>query len=303
MLSLNKTWLFVLGLIAVICLSYGESPAAQYEDHAKSNPETANVTMSPQSSSYTKTRQYHKPNAEDKLIDWLSNLVDIRATDVIIAIFTVFLATKTGGLYRETYALRQLADEQRVDTLRSIKAAEASAKAAGLAAEAAIASDRPILVINKVQLLLPREEGGSFLSGGANLRPRMQPNISFINFGRTPAQIIFGGIDWSIANQAAQLRKPPEYRYSIPYAPSAVIETGKSVPLDIGCQIDLDSAQLALLNSSAEHLFVYGYIKYRSFFNTEHKSRFCGKWVLAGAGKPQGFVWDSDAPQEYVKNT
>ena len=46
------------------------------------------------------------------------------ALTIAIAFFTGVLANKTHGLYKETSALRTIADQQRIDMERSIKAAE-----------------------------------------------------------------------------------------------------------------------------------------------------------------------------------
>jgi hypothetical protein len=70
-----------------------------------------------------------------------------------------------------------------------------------------------------------------------------------------------------------------------------------STNLDTICQIDLSEEQLARLGGAEEFLFVYGFIKYRSFFGLEHETRFCGKWVDGV------FVWDTDTPHEYIKST
>src|ERR1700722_10712155 len=61
---------------------------------------------------------------------WFTDFFEIKLTDLLIAIFTGVLAWKTAGLFRETAGLRNAADKQQADLLRSIEAAEKSAEAA-----------------------------------------------------------------------------------------------------------------------------------------------------------------------------
>jgi hypothetical protein len=174
--------LITLSASAALFFSCGESPAEQYNDHSKSNPESTTLTTGPQSDSDTKSRQHHKKNAEDKLVDWLSGFVDVRATDILIVIFTAVLATKTSGLYRETSAMRQLADQQRCDAFRSVKATEIAATAALKSADV---SERTLAVLERPWILVKIYVG--------LLRPTDRPtswwHVKFVicNYGRMPA--------------------------------------------------------------------------------------------------------------------
>ncbi|QXX73315.1 hypothetical protein [Methylovirgula sp. HY1] len=79
---------------------------------------------------------------------------NVKVTDVLLALFTWILAVKTGGLFAETKGLRQAADDQRADLLRSIKAAEDSAKAADdqvkLSREALITTERAYVFCERI---------------------------------------------------------------------------------------------------------------------------------------------------------
>jgi hypothetical protein len=74
---------------------------------------------------------------------WLANFLDIKLTDLLIAIFTGVLAWKTAGLFRETEGLRTAADRQKEDFLRSVQAAEKAAFAAENSANAIVDNERP----------------------------------------------------------------------------------------------------------------------------------------------------------------
>lgn len=74
----------------------------------------------------------------------------------VIAAFTVVLAWRTGGLFKETARLRTIADQQQADLLRSIIATEALAKAAHESADVARAefnaTHRPHLIARDISI-------------------------------------------------------------------------------------------------------------------------------------------------------
>ena len=125
---------------------------------------------------------------------WLSNFFELKLTDAIIAIFTIVLALKTSGLFKETAGLRSAADKQAKDM-------EASTKAATDAANAAITSNQ-IAVYNAEQELrayvfvknmtLERERRPGTLSGSGHVIPGLvhtyRFNIIWENSAPTPAR-------------------------------------------------------------------------------------------------------------------
>jgi hypothetical protein len=74
--------------------------------------------------------------------NWIECLFDKPTDTLLVAfngllvLFTYFLYSATAGLFKETAELRRIANEQRGDLLRSITAAEKSANAAKLSADA-----------------------------------------------------------------------------------------------------------------------------------------------------------------------
>jgi hypothetical protein len=81
---------------------------------------------------------------------------EIKLTDVALIFFTAMLAWRTSGLFTETAGLRDAAEKQRTDSLRSIAATEIAAKAAqqsaGVAEKALFAANHPLLTISELEL-------------------------------------------------------------------------------------------------------------------------------------------------------
>jgi hypothetical protein len=126
MLNIIRLIIFLIGIL----LSYSKTSAEQYDNHAKNYQQSSLFTIAVQTVSDAASATPHKPNADEKLMDWLSGMVDFRLTDFFLVIFTWILATKTSVLSTETTAMRAAVDEQRSDMLRSIKATEIAAAAA-----------------------------------------------------------------------------------------------------------------------------------------------------------------------------
>jgi hypothetical protein len=136
----NKSRLFCLVSNGYrISAAHGEAPLA----HQQADEQTSKRT--------TKERQ-----AAETLKEFLTGFLEIKLTDLLIALFTIVLAIKTAGLFRETAGLREAAEKQRMDSLRSIAAGEIAAAAAQKAAEVAektlIAAYRPIITIVEFEL-------------------------------------------------------------------------------------------------------------------------------------------------------
>jgi hypothetical protein len=112
----------------------------------------------PSNAHQSSINQYHGPGLVS-ISDWLktsdsaiSAVLTIATLlfTAVIAIFTAVLADKTGGLYTQTYALREIQDQQRSDMLRSIKATERSAK---VAEDALRISAMPKIVISDIRMV------------------------------------------------------------------------------------------------------------------------------------------------------
>jgi hypothetical protein len=89
----------------------------------------------------------------------LETFFELKLTDVLLVVFTAILAWRTSGLFVETAGLRDAADRQRTDSLRSIAATEIAAKASQQSAEtskkALFAAYQAILTITEFELRDP----------------------------------------------------------------------------------------------------------------------------------------------------
>ena len=165
-------------------LSCGHVPPNQNNYHSSHDGAATCFVAAMQPSANTEGTNQHEPNAEDKLIHWLSSLVDVRSTDILIVIFTGVLAVKTSGLHKETAALREIADQQRTDLASSVEVARDSARAAQKSADVAekalIDLERPYLFLG---LVVPHY---SYVSPAGT---PLEVQYKIDSFGRTPATI------------------------------------------------------------------------------------------------------------------
>ena len=212
-----------------------------------------------------------------------------------VGLYTLVLSIFTG-------ILAAVSIFQGVMLLRADKTTRISADAAKRSADAAVNVELPILIMNFANLTAP---------GIATITPKMilpknfWPIISFENFGRSPAQIIEGCLEWTTVKNPSELLLPPRYQNIAPYSANVVVIAKGRVPVDVPCQIFLTEKQMADISSGEQSLFIFGYLSYKDFLNEPHEVRFCMKWrpFREGENAPFGFVWDSETPAEYTKRT
>jgi hypothetical protein len=181
-----------------------------------------------------------------------------------------------------------------------------AADAAKRAADAAVNVELPILIISQAGLQVTPTEGAvRNLKVDEDIPESSDPCIWFMNFGRSPAQVTAGCLEWKVAASPSELPLPPKYRNIAPYPSNAVFKEDAVVRLDVPCVIKPKACEILALNKSEKFLWVFGYITFRDFLDVAHESRFCLKWSRhrKGDNGPFGFVWDSDTPAEYTKRT
>jgi hypothetical protein len=125
---------------------------------------------------------------------WSESLLE-KPTDTLLVFFNGLLALytwrlyrATSGLFTETAGLREAAENQRIDSLRSIAASELAAKAAQASAEAL-----PIIEGAYVYPVIAGENVAESLSAfqHPDVRTnRLRINFYFKNFGKTPVNIL-----------------------------------------------------------------------------------------------------------------
>jgi hypothetical protein len=119
----------------------------------------------------------------------LEMFFEIKLTDALLVFFTAVLAYKTSGLFVETAGLRDAAEKQRADALRSIAATEIAAKAAERSADAL-----QIIEGAYVYPVIANDNIGDSLIAfrQSEVRTnRLRVNYYFKNFGKTPANLLF----------------------------------------------------------------------------------------------------------------
>jgi hypothetical protein len=191
---------------------------------------------------------------------------------------------------------------QGVMLLRSDKTARIAAEAAKRSADAVVSAELPILILNYINLTAP---GIPAIAAKIPLPAQFSPRINFENYGRGPAQIVSGCLEWCLASDPSELPLPPRYQNIVPYTQNAVVIEKGRIPLDIPCEITLSPEQIDTLHTWQKFLWIFGFIAFKDFLDGPHESRFCIKWqpYREGHSGPVGFVWESETPPEYTKRS
>jgi hypothetical protein len=212
-----------------------------------------------------------------------------RTLDDPVAFYTFVLAIFTA-------VLAIVAFTQIGFLIRSDKTARVAADAAKLSADAIVRVELPLLALKSARLIANGQE----IPGG-RLPAKFKPEIFLTNWGRSPAEITHGCLEWSVINK---LPSRPEYKNIVPYAPGIMVINRANIPLDVPCQINLAPAQIDAIDTSQDRLWVFGFIRFKDFLGEPHDVRFCLKWAVhPQRGERHAFVWDDGTPPEYTKRT
>lgn len=212
---------------------------------------------------------------EGAIVDWVSRLFDFRLTDVLIVFFTALLASKTAGLYTETAALRSVADAQRGDLLRSIRAAENSAHAAQKSADVAEAA----LTIAERPYFVPREPKLKMYRFGQPGMPPSDPQTwvgtleyGFLNMGRTvgflkeaTVQLIF----------VEELPPVPRYSDPKPLLGHYPVGSGNKYECPVYLVKEIDYNTFSRIMRGDLKPFFFGYVRYTDVLGYMHTEGFC----------------------------
>ena len=247
-----------------------------------------------------------------------------RTTSDPVAFFTFWLVVFTGGLTVSTVLLWR-AGERQFQLLsetsaaqsrdmqaslnianRSAHAAEKAAEASNLNAKAAIGVELPIVSIAKAEL--HRAPGVAGQIAGGHVPAEITLAIDFKNRGRTAAEL------HSITVQCEVVRALPPtpiYKFNSkhPFAPGIYMEADKPLPTgNFRLPIKLLPEEVAAIEDETAFLWVFGFLSYADFMGEPHESRFCAKWVRYGVQpdgslKPIGFIYDSETPPAYTRQT
>ena len=143
---------------------------------------------------------------------------NVKLTDILIAVFTIVLAWKTSGLFKETAGLRTAADQQALDMKAAIEASRESATAATRQAETAERSlthlERPYIFVFGVNRIEEDEDGDFFI------------RYSVANYGKTPA--ILDSVKTSIFHtMRGEILNAASVPDSHPLSVSPIIQSGE----------------------------------------------------------------------------
>jgi hypothetical protein len=215
-----------------------------------------------------------------QIVDTHNGAVSAIAT-IVIAAFTVVLAWRTGGLFKETAGLREAADKQRADTLELVAAAKDSADAAkrsaALSERALIDLERPVIAVDIIDPGLGISEADGRLT--VELRPSSR--ISITNYGRTPAMLIEYSVRFDIVPKG-QYGMPPAIDMAVPESVmqqpyGEFIAAGKPLEFNIAENISIFTASHVTRGtfSQGDKIFFLCYIKFEDIFFDTYKSGFC----------------------------
>ena len=245
----------------------------------RTEPRSANVSESRAEQEQTKAGDKKEPHG-GTVFGWISNFFEVKLTDLLIAIFTVVLAVKTSGLFRETAGLRELASEQSRDMKASINAAEKAADAATLSAKAAIGMELPVIRVERFPGLINVPERPSpdkpFRPGlyTSNVPQQFSvlSSLEFRNVGRTPAFPIKLMMGWKVGSE---LPAEPDYFNSVNSSSAAIIKPDREFDAAARIVVELSPDDRDMLLKGTAFIWLYASLHYRDFLNNPHEARFC----------------------------
>jgi hypothetical protein len=217
--------------------------------------------------------------------DWNKHLSDVLLVTFngLLALFTWRLYRATAGLFSETAGLRQAADQQRSDMLRSIeateKAAEATEKAAATARDALITTDRAFVFLEALDPSPVYGRRGSPASGHSGwevrkfvVRPRWRNN------GNTPTKDMTVMVNWTTL--VGELPDDFPYLYR---------EGTKAAPMYLGPEasewsdaIQLGTWEATRVIEGQQNIFIWGRCDYHDIFDKtpRHYTKWCYRLIF-----------------------
>jgi len=288
-----KAWgplvgLFMLAGAGVIGLTVDHP-----EPYNRSQPTVAENRNGPVGKSWAVVGAEHHDEKGNQKSEWYDYF---KPTDWLLVIFNGFLVLytrrlfqATHGLFSETSGLRQAAAEQRTDMLRSIAAAEKSAK---VAEDALTVLEKPYVFIDrKIKLIKSIGEIKDFKTQNADFVCHIAVEYFIINHGRTPAIIK------NLTTTMLIVDNIPEHR---------TITGTPEIPPAIGMAHGIPDGPLMCLSNEAatvvicddilrgdKFLFFYGQITYRDVFSYEYLTGFGWRYFA------KANVWNPAGGDEY----
>lgn len=215
-----------------------------------------------------------------------------RSGDRWLVRWTAALFIATVGLIIATGVLGYFGYRQSRDMKESIGAAQKSADAAMLSAQAAVAIQLPIIRIKPDDL--GHADGHT---GGKQFEECSVDSVILSNLGPTkafPIEILYG---WAIGNE---LPPEPNYRYVDTFLPNFILEPDPKITprkrLTLGMPLEAGQWREIL---KGNYLWFYCALRYEDFMGTTHSHGFCWRWANTG----MGLAWRVDDTKAYNRKT
>jgi hypothetical protein len=189
-------------------------------------------------------------------------------TSGVLAISTVGLGIATIGLYRA-------GEKQIAVAKQAAEAAEKAALAAELGARASVWVELPCLYISRIDAI---DEEGDWTE-----HERLKPDhaytihVIFSNVGRSAAAVTNVTVQFGVFGK---LPFPPRYPSRTEFP--TVIEPKKdfaACPLVATVLSESDASAIA---DGSKYLWLWGYIRFEDFMESEHEIGFLGRWHADG---------------------
>jgi hypothetical protein len=204
-----------------------------------------------------------------------------------LAIFTAVLAISTVALWWATKGLRDFAAQQAADMKSSIAVARQAADAAKMSADAAVAADLPIFVVES-KITIGRREGTY--------------SIPFGNHGRTPAVMM---ADCLVLELDKALPDKPRYPIHSLERVDRPRVVEKNHEYTVSRPASVSDADWDRILKRETILWAYGYIEYIDFLKIKRRDGFCLAFepissALYPTATPSDGIWVQEGPEAFV---
>jgi hypothetical protein len=289
-LILFAVWVSVLGFEALTASQ--QIPSEQQNHRANTAERNAGPIKSAaldqsHPAEQTAQRKTKQQQAAHGVKEFFIGFLEIKLTDLVIAVFTIVLGIKTAGLFRETSGLRDAAEKQRIDTLRAIGATELAADAAQASAETAkeqvAITKMSVIDLERAYLAIyPSQITTDFIPKNTDRYINSDPlQVSVVfrmhNTGRTGANVrkIYG-----VFGQILPSNDLPIYSNG-----------GETAVTDFVIAAEREDilTPLSFITRLVGEQFFWGYVEYRDIFKNVRTTRFCTKIIPAERGRPGRF--------------
>jgi hypothetical protein len=161
-------------------VALGQTPSEQQTHRPRDNQGPAASKPSAIPQSHAQQEGANTDGGEHAVKEHVLEFFNVKLTDLLIAIFTIVLAWRTSGLFKETAGLRSAAEQQALDMKAAIAASEKAANAATSQAETAARTladlERPYVYVSNLSPVMRGDNRDEYFV-----------EYEVANYGKTPA--------------------------------------------------------------------------------------------------------------------